>query len=106
MAVIGCPSCKFENPDGARFCMSCGTALANVCPECNTELPAQARFCLNCGHQLPQTGSPETAAEASRANLERYIPPELLRKLEAARAGEIGPGRVGPDHERRIHQSD
>ena len=96
MAVIGCPSCKFKNPDGARFCMSCGTALANVCPECNTELPAQARFCLNCGHQLPQTGSPETAAEASRANLERYIPPELLRKLEAARAG------VKTEGERRV----
>ena len=87
MAVIDCPSCKSENPDGARFCMSCGSALVNVCPECNTELPGEARFCLSCGHQLAQTGSGETAADASRANLERYIPAELLNKLETARKG-------------------
>ena len=67
--------------------MSCGTALANVCPECGTDLPATARFCLSCGHQMGQTGPAETAADTSRANLERYIPPELLTKLEAARAG-------------------
>ena len=67
--------------------MSCGSALANVCPECGTELPGQARFCLNCGHQLAQTGSAQTAANDTRANLERYIPPELLNKLEAAKKG-------------------
>jgi class 3 adenylate cyclase len=26
--VITCPSCGAENPDGARFCLQCGTALA------------------------------------------------------------------------------
>jgi class 3 adenylate cyclase len=26
--VITCPSCGTENPDGARFCLQCGTALA------------------------------------------------------------------------------
>ena len=67
--------------------MSCASALANVCPECGTELPGQARFCLNCGHQLAQTRSAQTAANDIRANLERYIPPELLNKLEAARKG-------------------
>ena len=82
-----CSSCKNENPDGAKFCMSCGSALVNRCPECNTELPGAARFCLNCGHQLAPAGTADTAAEASRANLERYIPAELLNKLEAAKTG-------------------
>ena len=38
---MDCPSCKGENPDGARLCMSCGNSLANLCPECGTELPGQ-----------------------------------------------------------------
>ncbi|MCH7737674.1 MAG: AAA family ATPase [Chloroflexi bacterium] len=90
---MDCRNCQFENPAGARFCMSCGSPLANACPECGTELPSEARFCLSCGHQLAQSGStgtaaaPDTSAETSRANLERYIPPELLNKLEAARTG-------------------
>ena len=84
---MNCRNCEFENPDGARFCMSCGNSLANVCPECATELPAEARFCLSCGHQLAQTGPAEAAADATRANLERYIPSELLNKLEAAKSG-------------------
>ena len=87
---MGCRNCQFENPDGARFCMSCGSSLANVCPECNTELPQEARFCLSCGHQMTQaspTSPTEAAVETARANLERYIPSELLNKLEAAKTG-------------------
>ena len=91
-----CINCRNENPDGAKFCMSCGTALANRCPECNTELPQEARFCLNCGHQLAQSEAAHSATEAVQANLERNIPPELLNKLQAAKAG----GKS--DGERRI----
>ena len=66
---MDCPNCKTENPSAARFCMSCGSSLANVCPECGTELPAEARFCMGCGHQLAQTEIAATATESSRANL-------------------------------------
>ena len=78
---MDCPHCQVANPQGARFCMSCGNALFASCPECATELPAEARFCLNCGHQLAAA-----EAEPSRASLEQYIPKELLDKLEAARS--------------------
>ncbi|MCH9011139.1 MAG: zinc-ribbon domain-containing protein [Chloroflexi bacterium] len=37
-----CSSCQASVPDGAKFCMSCGTAVAVVCPSCNTELPSEA----------------------------------------------------------------
>lgn len=78
---MNCSQCQTANPEGAKFCMSCGSPLAASCPECGTELPTEARFCLNCGHQLGQ------AAEAAsvRAQLEQYIPRELLQKLESAR---------------------
>ena len=44
--------CGTENPQRARFCMSCGSALAAGCPSCGTENPAGARFCIECGATL------------------------------------------------------
>ena len=47
-----CPNCSTENPDGARFCMSCGHSLEAPCPNCGTELPPNAKFCFNCGFEI------------------------------------------------------
>ncbi len=44
-----CASCGTQNPDNARFCMSCGASLAPACPSCGTENPAGAKFCIECG---------------------------------------------------------
>src|ERR1700742_5297161 len=47
-----CASCSTSNPTGAKFCMSCGTAMApqvRHCTECGNELPGGAKFCANCG---------------------------------------------------------
>ena len=91
VAVIDCPSCKSENPEGAKFCVSCGAALQASCAECGSPLPAQARFCPECGHQLA-----EAQPDSSRATLEQYIPKELLAKLESVRSagGQLGERRV------------
>jgi class 3 adenylate cyclase/tetratricopeptide (TPR) repeat protein len=35
--VIGCPACGTENPEHARFCLACGTALAAVAPALGEE---------------------------------------------------------------------
>ncbi|MCI0844688.1 MAG: AAA family ATPase [Chloroflexi bacterium] len=89
--MINCQSCKSENPDGAKFCVSCGSALQAACTECGSPLPAQARFCPECGHQQG-----EAQPDSSRATLERYIPKALLEKLEAVRSsgGQLGERRV------------
>ncbi|MCH7626575.1 MAG: zinc ribbon domain-containing protein, partial [Chloroflexi bacterium] len=34
-----CPSCHGDNPDEAKFCMSCATPLKRVCPSCSAESP-------------------------------------------------------------------
>jgi membrane protease subunit (stomatin/prohibitin family) len=50
-----CASCQAPNPSGAKFCMSCGQALAPAvihCTECGTELPGGAHFCANCGTRV------------------------------------------------------
>jgi class 3 adenylate cyclase len=47
-----CVSCGAANPEGARFCMSCGKPLAHACPSCGTAVPDGARFCMGCGSAL------------------------------------------------------
>jgi predicted ATPase/class 3 adenylate cyclase len=98
-----CTKCDTTNPDQAKFCMGCGDALQNLCPECGTELPAGAKFCFSCGAQIgepspapvaPPGAKTSTATAATTAadtealsRLAQYVPPELLSKLESARAG-------------------
>ncbi len=47
-----CPSCEHANPEGARFCNSCGSPLATVCPGCQSANPSGARFCAYCGTSI------------------------------------------------------
>jgi class 3 adenylate cyclase/tetratricopeptide (TPR) repeat protein len=62
-----CPTCSSENPESARFCMSCGNALERRCGVCGTELPAQARFCMNCG--TPVEEAPAARAPAAEPSV-------------------------------------
>jgi len=50
--AVTCPNCSTENPEDARFCMSCGHSLEAPCPNCGTELPPNAKFCFNCGFEI------------------------------------------------------
>ena len=104
--MTNCANCGTTNPDGAKFCLNCGTKLAQICPACGTELPADAKFCLNCGHRLTggaASAPPATEAAAAAppaaspvAPLDRFMPRELAQKLSQARAtGEmLGERRV------------
>jgi class 3 adenylate cyclase len=45
-----CVQCAAEQPEGARFCNSCGSPMAlPVCVSCGTDLVPGARFCNECG---------------------------------------------------------
>ncbi|MGZ9226683.1 MAG: adenylate/guanylate cyclase domain-containing protein, partial [Anaerolineales bacterium] len=54
------------------------------CPNCRTENPETAKFCMNCGSRLAVEN--ESAAEKSQFKLYRYLPQELITKLESARS--------------------
>jgi class 3 adenylate cyclase len=69
-----CPSCAAENPERARFCISCGTSLAPRCSECGTENPPDAKFCLECGADLAAGAARPTEPAAAEA------PPEERRQ--------------------------
>src|SRR5918996_1178469 len=49
-----CPTCGFDNPEGFRFCGSCGSGLAQACPSCGADVPPGFRFCGVCGAALDE----------------------------------------------------
>ncbi len=100
---MNCSNCQTTNPAGARFCFNCGTALQKSCPNCGRALQPDARFCNQCGQPVsdnaaqpaPEAASPAKVAEqafAGRDLLQRYIPKELLSKLDSARQSQMTEG--------------
>jgi class 3 adenylate cyclase len=70
---VTCATCGTENPDRARFCMSCGAPLATDCPACGTENPPGAKFCIECGTALEGGQAEPAPTEAAEP------PPEERR---------------------------
>ena len=66
---MNCPNCQTVNPDAARFCMNCGTSLAGVARERDGTVVDQ----MNEGVK-------------SQFNLDRYLPNDLVTKLQSARS--------------------
>jgi hypothetical protein len=56
--MVRCPSCGHENPQEARFCISCAGALKRACSACGTEAPPEARFCMACAASLTDAARP------------------------------------------------
>ena len=56
-----CPSCDRQNPDDAKFCDACGTALPRRCPACGAPNRTIAKFCNGCGAALSQETQLEVA---------------------------------------------
>src|SRR5215207_7924115 len=54
------------------------------CPNCRTVNPEAAKFCMNCGTRLAV--KTESGGEKPQFKLDRYLPRELITKLEAARS--------------------
>jgi serine/threonine protein kinase/class 3 adenylate cyclase len=91
-----CPNCQVENPEAARFCVNCGSALVKHCTNCGADLPAAAKFCLACGHQV---GGATVADDARHTRIAAATPPSLASKIRAA-AQPAQPAQ--PAGERRI----
>lgn len=96
--AMNCPNCQYNNPDGARFCSNCGAPLSLTCSNCGASLQPGARFCHQCGQPVPAVGAsppptpPSTAIDSAGRLLQRYIPKELLAKLESARDNRLMQG--------------
>ena len=79
-----CPDCKYDNPEGARFCGECGTKLEIKCQSCGKGNPPTNKFCYECGHKFS-----EIVKEAKSLQLDKpksYIPQHLADKILATRS--------------------
>jgi class 3 adenylate cyclase/tetratricopeptide (TPR) repeat protein len=54
---LTCTNCGAETRPGQKFCLTCGTRLAEVCPNCGLPVEAGARFCGECGTSLQASGN-------------------------------------------------
>ena len=66
-AELVCADCGELTPPG-RFCINCGTPLQRVCPDCGEPLLAGARFCGSCGAAVadPAAGGLTSPAPAGK----------------------------------------
>jgi class 3 adenylate cyclase/tetratricopeptide (TPR) repeat protein len=80
---LQCSACQHANPEGARFCGTCGVPLARetLCPACGQANPPGQRFCNQCGARLGAAGSEPPA----RTPLD-YTPRHLARRILTSRA--------------------
>src|SRR2546426_3560477 len=88
-----CPSCRFENPAGTRFCIVCGVPLAPRCPHCGAETLPQARFCGACGAPLSGPTPAPSPLQTER--------PLDAHQDQPAQGGLPEAGRGAPEAERR-----
>src|SRR3954470_1365960 len=89
-----CPSCGTENPERARFCMSCGAALSPTCPACGTQNPPAAKFCIECGGGLGAGGSGVVATPPGQAPEPPPIPGAAAQTSPPAEPGGLFGGRL------------
>ena len=80
-ASLSCPKCQSDNPDGARFCMSCGASLSLTCESCGATAPPGARFCMECGSPLGASAPRKSSTAADSASEERRTVTVLFADL-------------------------
>src|SRR6266496_462309 len=66
------------------------------CANCQTSNPDQANFCMNCGYALAATvhatDRGTDSVQVKDRSLDKFIPQELLTKIQAARAVDVMTG--------------
>ncbi|MCK5487010.1 MAG: zinc ribbon domain-containing protein, partial [Desulfobacterales bacterium] len=83
-----CPSCEFENREGAKFCNECGHKFELTCPDCGMTNRPGAKFCDECGHDLTPPSEPapkEASFDEKIAKIQKYLPKGLTEKILSQR---------------------
>ncbi len=83
--LMQCPVCGASNPQGARFCLECGTRLPIICPVCQAPNLPTARFCNQCGTRLAATAGQPRPTPLPGSN------PPLPASEQPASAGPAAP---------------
>ena len=83
-----CSKCNTDNPDRAKFCIECGTALQNRCANCSFDNLARAKFCAECGTPLTRASQTAQTPDQNEADT---ADPVLITTLPMAHGGAYGP---------------
>jgi membrane protease subunit (stomatin/prohibitin family) len=72
-AVVACPNCGAQNPQGQKFCGNCGTNMQASrtikCPNCGADVPKNNKFCGQCGTSINiKTHCPKCGTENPPGN--------------------------------------
>jgi len=73
-----CPKCRFDNREGAKFCLECGEKFDIACPQCEKMLPLSAKFCDECGYNLDK---PAETPPIDYSEPKSYTPKFLADKI-------------------------
>src|SRR3954467_3054244 len=77
--MASCGGCGTDQPEGARFCNSCGAVMAvPVCSSCGIDLVPGARFCNECGAAQGGAVAPPTVE-----------PPVSMRRVTSVLFGDL-----------------
>jgi class 3 adenylate cyclase/tetratricopeptide (TPR) repeat protein len=101
-----CPSCSTENPDQARFCFGCGTALARQQDEARRERKfATALFADIVGStRLTEREDPEVVRSLVARTFDRMAP--ILRDFGGTLERFVGDGMLGLFGVPSVHEDD
>ena len=81
-----CLSCDADNPETAKFCSACGTALPIRCSSCGQINRTGSHFCNQCGAAITLTAPTATSSSGIAVGhaLDHGVVPEGERKLVTA----------------------
>jgi class 3 adenylate cyclase/tetratricopeptide (TPR) repeat protein len=78
---MNCPECAFNNPDGVKFCVECGSKLEIKCPQCSFINSPTFKFCGECGYNLKPTKEPSSVISKTDKLSEPPSPEKFIRKI-------------------------
>ncbi|MCU0595723.1 MAG: AAA family ATPase [Desulfobacterota bacterium] len=79
-----CLECRFDNPEGAKFCSECGKSLRVVCEGCGKENTPGSEFCACCGRAVTrrlETTHRELPFSEKLDRLQKYLPKGIVGRI-------------------------
>lgn len=88
---MDCVKCSYSNPEGCKFCVSCGAELLLLCGGCDKYIPAASKYCISCGQPVSgraQHKKPNYSGDLSSFSGENDVSEVVNEKLQDVRSSQ------------------